>query len=155
MTCASSQLRSSASTTLSDHASAHFPSISPTSLKGVRIGIPLQTSSSPVPIAPSLLENLQNLGAQLVNVSLPSIARALPAYYVLASAEASSNLARYGGGWFGSSWEADQIAKAAEQSGAGMTKEVGEERRRRIRTEGFGREVKKRILAGTYALSAE
>jgi len=69
---------------------------------------------------------------------------ALPAYYVLASAEASSNLARYGGGWFGSPKERE------ERDG-----ETGEERRRRIRTEGFGQEVKKRVLAGTYALSAE
>lgn len=68
---------------------------------------------------------------------------ALPAYYVLASAEASSNLARYGGGWFGAANEREV-----------REGESGEERRRRIRTEGFGGEVKKRILAGTYALSA-
>lgn len=76
-------------------------------------------------------------------MDLPSYRLALPAYYVLACAEASSNLARYGGGWFGS--EAEREARD----------ESGEERRRRIRTEGFGREVKKRLLAGTYALSAK
>jgi aspartyl-tRNA(Asn)/glutamyl-tRNA(Gln) amidotransferase subunit A len=69
---------------------------------------------------------------------------ALPAYYVLASAEASSNLGRFGGGWFGSSTEREI-----------REDETGEQRRRRVRTEGFGREVKKRILAGTHALSAE
>ena len=68
----------------------------------------------------------------------------LPAYYVLASAEASSNLARYGGSWFGSKQREGQ-----------MEGETGEERRKRIRTEGFGDEVKKRILAGTHALSAK
>lgn len=86
------------------------------------------------------------MGATLHAVSLPNLHLALPAYYVLASAEASSNLARYGGGWYGSTIDTES---------EGMTGESGLERRRRIRTEGFGREVKKRILAGTHALSAE
>jgi aspartyl-tRNA(Asn)/glutamyl-tRNA(Gln) amidotransferase subunit A len=75
---------------------------------------------------------------------------ALPAYYVLASAEASSNLGRFGGGWFGSAAE-----RETRGTGTGTGTETGDERRRRIRTDGFGREVRKRILAGTHALSAE
>jgi aspartyl-tRNA(Asn)/glutamyl-tRNA(Gln) amidotransferase subunit A len=72
----------------------------------------------------------------------------LPAYYVLASAEASSNLARYGGGWFGSRSEKQDQSRWQEG-------ESGEDRRRATRTSGFGLEVKKRILAGTHALSAK
>lgn len=77
-------------------------------------------------------------------VDLPSFKSALPAYYVLASAEASSNLGRFGGGWYGGVGD-----KQIDPSYS------GEERRRAIRSQGFGKEVKKRILAGTYALSAE
>jgi aspartyl-tRNA(Asn)/glutamyl-tRNA(Gln) amidotransferase subunit A len=89
--------------------------------------------------------HLRSLGATLHPVDLPNLAMALPAYYVLASAEAASNLGRYGGGWYGSS----------EERGDEVKGENGEERRRRTRSEGFGREVRKRILAGTYALTAE
>lgn len=85
-----------------------------------------------------------NLGATVVPVDLPSFSMALPAYYALASAEGGSNLGRYGGGWYGSPREKEVVED-----------ESGEERRRRIRTEGFGKEVKKRILAGTHALSAK
>jgi aspartyl-tRNA(Asn)/glutamyl-tRNA(Gln) amidotransferase subunit A len=92
-----------------------------------------------------LQAHLLFLGASIHTVSLPSLPKALSAYYVLACAEASSNLARYGGGWFGS---------AEEKEGA-MDGESGEERRRRVRSGGFGWEVRKRILAGTHALSAE
>jgi aspartyl-tRNA(Asn)/glutamyl-tRNA(Gln) amidotransferase subunit A len=117
-------------------------------LEGLRIGIPTQTHL-PFPsiqIPEPLLVHLQSLGASLQAVDLPSFNYALPAYYVLASAEASSNLARYGGGWFGSRAEKEMVWEEGES---------GEERRRRIRTEGFGQEVKKRILAGTHALSAK
>lgn len=79
-------------------------------------------------------------------MSLPSLPKTLPAYYVLASAEASSNLGRYGGGWF---------AGQAEKTVGKRTEESGIQRRIRIRSEGFGIEVKKRILAGTHVLSAE
>jgi len=111
----------------------------------LRIGLPLQTHLPEpyIQLSRSLLTHLQELGATLIPVDLPSYRLALPAYYVLASAEASSNLGRYGGSWYGSSWE----RKPVEESGEG--------RRRRIRTEGFGSEVKKRLLAGTYALTAK
>lgn len=117
-------------------------------LEGLRIGIPTQTHlpAPSIQLPKPILEYLKSLGASLQAVDLPSFNYALPAYYVLASAEASSNLARYGGGWFGSRDEKDLIWEEGES---------GEDRRRRIRTEGFGQEVKKRILAGTHALSAK
>lgn len=141
MTCSTSSHRSSARAILN----THFSDLSSTSLRGLRIGLPVQTHLPPphLQLPRSLLDHLRSLGASLHAVSLPNLSLALPAYYVLASAEASSNLARYGGGWFGS---------AREEAREG---ESGLERRKRVRTEGFGREVKKRILAGTHALSAE
>ncbi|KAF8757704.1 Glutamyl-tRNA(Gln) amidotransferase subunit A, mitochondrial [Rhizoctonia solani] len=117
-------------------------------LSGVRIGIPQEyfpkelDSSSLVPFR-DLLERLRSRGAQLVPVSLPSTSYALSAYYVLASAEASSNLARYDGvrSESGCPPETD-LSDAANAYTA-------------TRTTGFGREVQKRILLGTYALSAD
>lgn len=82
---------------------------------------------------------LEAAGAMVEEVSLPSLAAALPAYYVLSSAEASSNLARFDGVRFGS--------RAAEFESIG-------ELYCRTRTEFFGEEVKRRILLGTFALSA-
>ena len=175
MTCASSRLRQTASDIVESHLSTYIPGLPATSLRGLRIGIPVEmtstvlptftpsacsslaseadTTSTTLPALPqALLDHLAALGASLHPVSLPSLTRALPAYYVIASAEASSNLARYGGGWFGSSWEADGERGDAVMGGS---RETGEERRRRIRTQGFGQEVKKRLLAGTYALSAD
>ncbi|OCF42080.1 aspartyl-tRNA(Asn)/glutamyl-tRNA (Gln) amidotransferase subunit A [Kwoniella heveanensis CBS 569] len=146
MTCVSSSARAKASSILSDHlASSLSPLVHPSEtereIAGLRIGIPENTLDSP----PELLSYLQSKGAIVQRVSIPSLQLALPAYYVLASAEASSNLGRFGGGWYGSPFERD----------ARNDTESGVERRRRIRTEGFGAEVKKRILAGTYALSAD
>lgn len=174
MTSAPLHLRSLSASLLPPYLS----SISRASLKGLRIGIPVQMTSTLLPgsppptsaacesgsadlpqLPPALLKHLQSLGATLHSVILPSLTRALPAYYVIASAEASSNLARYGGGWFGSSWESEEmetLASGTEQGSVNVGKgETGEERRRSIRTEGFGQEVKKRLLAGTYALSAD
>ena len=82
---------------------------------------------------------LEAAGAVVEEVSLPSLAAALPAYYVLSSAEASSNLARFDGVRFGS--------RTAEFESIG-------ELYCRTRTEFFGEEVKRRILLGTFALSA-
>lgn len=155
MTCVSSSVRSHAS----DLAHAFLTSLPSTPshpLRNLRIGIPTQTRL-PAPhlaVPAPLLDALQALGGTIHAVELPSFRIALPAYYVLASAEASSNLARYGGGWFGSSQERG-AAGVGPGAAEGREEESGEERRRRIRSEGFGREVKKRILAGTYALSAE
>jgi aspartyl-tRNA(Asn)/glutamyl-tRNA(Gln) amidotransferase subunit A len=81
---------------------------------------------------------LQSLGAELVPISLPNTDKALPVYYLVATAEASANLARYDGVRFGHS------AQAAAMF----------ENFRMTRGQGFGAEVKRRIMLGTYALSA-
>ncbi|MCI6040504.1 MAG: Asp-tRNA(Asn)/Glu-tRNA(Gln) amidotransferase subunit GatA, partial [Clostridiales bacterium] len=84
-------------------------------------------------------ETLRGLGAQVRKVSLPSLPYALPAYYVISSAEASSNLARYDGVRYG--YRAQAYADLDELY-------------RRSRQEGFGMEVKRRIMLGTFALSS-
>ncbi|KAJ1306717.1 hypothetical protein OPQ81_007707 [Rhizoctonia solani] len=119
-------------------------------LDGLRIGIPQEyfpkelDPSSLVPFR-QLLASLRSRGAQLVSVSLPNTSYALGAYYVLASAEASSNLARYDGVRFGLRMD---VAPSTDLSDAASAYTA-------TRTAGFGREVKKRILLGTYALSAD
>ncbi|WVQ83819.1 hypothetical protein IAT38_005963 [Cryptococcus sp. DSM 104549] len=140
MTCAAAPVRHLASTLLTTHSTLHLPS--PLPLSSLRIGLP--SSLPPPPLA--LLTHLRSLGATTHPISLPSAPMALPAYYVLASAEAASNLARFGGGWWGGKGEVEEGKREGES---------GAERRVRVRSEGFGREVRKRILAGTYALSAD
>ena len=84
---------------------------------------------------------LRNAGAEVVDISLPHTKYALPAYYVIAPAEASSNLARYDGVRFG--------RRAKLNAGESIT-----EMYERSRSEGFGNEVKRRVMIGTYVLSA-
>ncbi|GHJ84824.1 hypothetical protein NliqN6_1226 [Naganishia liquefaciens] len=104
-------------------------------LDGLRIGLPIEThlpaAQTPRHLSP-LLTHLRSLGATLHPISIPSIPLSLPAYYVLACAEASSTLARFGGGWYG-----DQAGERSE-----------------ARRRGFGGEVRKRVVAGTHALTA-
>ncbi|MFT7487472.1 MAG: aspartyl-tRNA(Asn)/glutamyl-tRNA(Gln) amidotransferase subunit A [Candidatus Paceibacteria bacterium] len=85
------------------------------------------------------LETMKSMGAELVEVSLPHLSSAIPTYYVLATAEASSNLGRYDGSLFGKRAEGD----GSLQGMFAATREAG-----------FGDEVKRRILLGTYVLSA-
>ncbi len=84
---------------------------------------------------------LKDAGAKIVDISLPHTKYALPAYYVIAPAEASSNLARYDGVRYGHRARLDQ--------GDGIT-----EMYEKTRAEGFGREVKRRVMIGAYVLSA-
>ena len=84
------------------------------------------------------LDALEAAGAEVRRVSLPSTELAIPCYYVLAPAEASSNLARYDGVRYGARRPADDIDSMYEGT----------------RAAGFGREVKRRIMLGTYVLSA-
>jgi aspartyl-tRNA(Asn)/glutamyl-tRNA(Gln) amidotransferase subunit A len=84
------------------------------------------------------LERLRALGADVRDVSLPHTSLAIPVYYVLAAAEASSNLARYDGVRYGRRGNADGLREMYE----------------RTRSGGFGAEVTRRILLGTYVLSA-
>lgn len=81
------------------------------------------------------------MGAEIVEVSMPTLRFAIPAYYLISSAEASSNLSRYDGIKYG--------YRAEEREGDDYNTLI-----RRTRDEGFGREVKRRILLGTYALSS-
>jgi aspartyl-tRNA(Asn)/glutamyl-tRNA(Gln) amidotransferase subunit A len=87
----------------------------------------------------SAIEKLKALGCEIVPVSLPHTPYAIPTYYLIATAEASSNLARYDGVRYG------HRAKGVK---------ILSEMYRRSRDEGFGPEVKRRIMLGTYALSA-
>ena len=81
---------------------------------------------------------LRDAGAEIVEISLPHTKYALPAYHVIAPAEASSNLARYDGVRYGLRVPADDITEQYEKT----------------RAAGFGREVRRRIMIGTYVLSA-
>lgn len=148
MTCANAKVRERARQTSLTTIARLSDREGQSPLKGLRIGIPIQTHfpTPAIQLSHDLLQHLRSLGAELKAVDLPSLNYTLPAYYVLASAEASSNLARFGGGWYGSRLERE-ATKYPDES--------GEERRFRVRTAGFGMEVKKRILAGTHALSAK
>ena len=85
------------------------------------------------------IEQYKNAGAEVVEVSIPALKLALPVYYIIACAEASSNLGRYDGIRYG--------YRAANYSSV-------DDMITKTRTEGFGREVKKRIMLGTYVLSS-
>jgi aspartyl-tRNA(Asn)/glutamyl-tRNA(Gln) amidotransferase subunit A len=115
-----------------------------TTLQGMKIGIVREYFGAGVDagvgaVSQSALEEFEKLGAQLVDISLPNAHLAIPAYYVIAPAEASSNLARYDGVRYGH--------RCADPQSL-------EDLYTRSRGEGFGAEVKRRILVGTYALSA-
>ncbi len=87
----------------------------------------------------SAIDKLKGMGCEIVPVSLPHTAYAIPAYYLIATAEASSNLARY-----------DGVRYGYRAAGVKLLSQMY----RRSRDEGFGAEVKRRIMLGTYALSA-
>jgi aspartyl-tRNA(Asn)/glutamyl-tRNA(Gln) amidotransferase subunit A len=115
-----------------------------TTLKGIRIGVAKNYFGAGVEdgVASAVRESLRELeksGAILVDIELPNAALAIPAYYVIAPAEASSNLARYDGVRYG--------YRCANPTSL-------DDLYTRTRTEAFGAEVKRRILVGTYALSA-
>ncbi|KAG5350283.1 hypothetical protein C0989_011753 [Termitomyces sp. Mn162] len=125
-------------------------------LDGVRVGVPQvsgtegwqeyfpkEMTEDVVGLVRRALRGLKERGAEIVPVSLPSTEYALSAYYVLASAEASSNLARFDGVQYGMNVRAPQ--------GLGLT---AGQRYAYTRSAGFGGEVQRRILLGTYALSA-
>jgi len=114
------------------------------SVRGVRVGVVAEFFGPGVEPAVAArcqeaLALLEQAGARLVPVSLPTLALAIPAYYVIAPAEASSNLARF-----------DGVRYGLRAEGAGSLEDLVS----RTRAEGFGAEVKRRILAGTYVLSA-
>jgi aspartyl-tRNA(Asn)/glutamyl-tRNA(Gln) amidotransferase subunit A len=115
-------------------------------IRGKVIGIPKEYRMDGMPEEIEALwakgiEMLKDAGAEVRDISLPHTKYALPAYYVIAPAEASSNLARYDGVRYG------HRAKLAQ--GDGIT-----EMYEKTRAEGFGPEVQRRIMVGTYVLSA-
>ncbi|MDF2142113.1 Asp-tRNA(Asn)/Glu-tRNA(Gln) amidotransferase subunit GatA [Paenirhodobacter sp. CAU 1674] len=115
-------------------------------IRGKKIGIPREYRLDGMPAEIEKLWDdgiamLRDAGAEIVDISLPHTKYALPAYYVIAPAEASSNLARYDGVRYGH--------RAKLGAGDGIT-----EMYEKTRAEGFGPEVQRRIMIGTYVLSA-
>lgn len=114
-----------------------------TGLDGLRVGVPKEFFADGLEpeveaAVRTAIGELERQGAKLVEVSLPSAALGIPVYYVVASAEASSNLSRYDGVRYG---------RRAEAYGDLV------DMMRKTRAQGFGAEVKRRILVGTYVLS--
>jgi len=113
------------------------------SIKGMKIGIPKEYRVDGMPAEIEALWQkgiawLKDAGAEIIDITLPHTKYALPAYYIVAPAEASSNLARYDGVRYGLRVPGKDIVDMYEKS----------------RAAGFGREVKRRIMIGTYVLSA-
>ena len=113
-------------------------------LSGKTIGIPKEYSIDGTPeevskIWEDAIKVLEKKGVKIKNISLPHTKYALPTYYIIAPAEASSNLARYDGVKYG--YRSDEISSLDEMY-------------ENTRGQGFGKEVKRRILIGTYVLSA-
>jgi len=112
-------------------------------LKGLRVGIPAEYRIDGMPSEIETLWDqgiawMRDQGAEIVDISLPHTKYALPTYYIVAPAEASSNLSRYDGIKFGLRVDASDLDDLYE----------------RTRAEGFGAEVQRRVLIGTYVLSA-
>jgi aspartyl-tRNA(Asn)/glutamyl-tRNA(Gln) amidotransferase subunit A len=112
------------------------------SVKGLRIGVPREYRVDGMPVEIDALWEkgvawLKDAGCEVTEVSLPHTKYALPAYYIVAPAEASSNLARYDGMRYGLRADAKSLLDVYEET----------------RAQGFGDEVKRRILIGTYVLS--
>ncbi len=112
-------------------------------IRGLKIGVPKEYVLDGMPGEIETLWQqgigwLKDAGAEIVDISLPHTKYALPAYYIVAPAEASSNLARYDGVRFGLREEAEDLDEMYENT----------------RAAGFGAEVRRRVLIGTYVLSA-
>jgi len=113
-------------------------------IKGLRIGLPKEyftetLNNDVATVIQTAIREYEKLGATILEISLPNTALSVPAYYVIAPAECSSNLARYDGVRYG--YRCKDPADL-------------EDLYKRSRSEGFGAEVKRRIMIGTYALSA-
>ena len=113
-------------------------------IKGLRIGLPKEyfsagLSQDVAQVIQAAIGEFKKLGAQIVEISLPNSRLAIPCYYVLAPAEASSNLSRFDGARYG--YRAKDYTDLLDMYC-------------KTRAEGFGAEVKRRIMIGTYALSA-
>jgi aspartyl-tRNA(Asn)/glutamyl-tRNA(Gln) amidotransferase subunit A len=112
-------------------------------VKGLKIGIPDEYFASGLnpdvaEVIQKAIRTFESLGAEVERCSLPHTEYAMPAYYIIAPAECSSNLARYDGVRYGYRAEADDMSEMFKKT----------------REKGFGQEVKRRIMLGTYALSS-
>ncbi len=130
-------------TTSVDAPEAHYEAAIGKSVKGMKIGIPREYRVDNMPEEIEALwqqgiEWYKAAGAEIVDISLPHTKYALPAYYIVAPAEASSNLARYDGVRYGLRVPGKDITDMYEKT----------------RAAGFGEEVRRRIMIGTYVLSA-
>jgi len=128
----------SADTVIPDFASALHKDI-----KGMKIGVPKEYFIEGIDpeveeAVKKAIDHLGSLGMEVVEISLPHTAYAVAAYYVIATSEASSNLARYDGVKYGLRVEGDDLLDMY----------------RKTRSQGFGEEVKRRIMLGTFALSS-
>ena len=132
--------------TSADLAVPNFEVLMTGNIRGKKIGLPKEYRMDGMPAEIDKLwadgaDMLRDVGAEIVDISLPHTKYALPAYYVIAPAEASSNLARYDGVRYGH--------RATLDAGDGIT-----EMYEKTRAEGFGPEVQRRVMIGTYVLSA-
>jgi len=132
--------------TSADLAVPNFEALMTGNIRGKKIGLPKEYRMDGMPAEIDKLwadgaDMLRDAGAEIVDISLPHTKYALPAYYVIAPAEASSNLARYDGVRYGH--------RATLDAGDGIT-----EMYEKTRAEGFGPEVQRRVMIGTYVLSA-
>ncbi len=130
-------------TTSVDRAVPDYEAAIGQSIRGIKVGIPKEYRVDGMPEEIEALWQkgiawLKDAGAEIVDISLPHTKYALPAYYIVAPAEASSNLARYDGVRYGLRVPGKDIVDMYEKT----------------RAAGFGREVKRRIMIGTYVLSA-
>jgi aspartyl-tRNA(Asn)/glutamyl-tRNA(Gln) amidotransferase subunit A len=126
-----------------DRATPDFEAALTGDVKGLRVGVPKEYIVDGMPDEISALwrqgvEWLKDAGARIVDISLPHTKYALPAYYIIAPAEASSNLARYDGVRYGLRVEGETLQDMYANT----------------RSEGFGAEVKRRLMIGAYVLSA-
>ena len=117
-------------------------------IEGLRLGVPRECLEGPndprvAALFAKAIEVYRGLGATIVDIELPHLAHGIAAYYIIAPAEASSNLARFDGVRYG--------RRAAPSAGSG---DALRELYARSRAEGFGKEVQRRILLGTYVLSS-
>ena len=129
-------------TTRSEGADSNYAAAADGDVDGLTVGVPAElvegADDEVVEVFQAALADLEDRGVETVEVSLPSVEHAVQAYYVIAMSEASSNLARFDGVRYG------------VDGGEGNWNESFA----RAREEGFGAEVKRRVLLGTYALSA-
>ena len=130
--------------TSADEPVPNYPALIGTSVKGMKIGLPQEYFAEGLDpeIKQTILlltDQLKTVGAEVRTINLPMTKYAIAAYYIIATAEASSNLARYDGVRYGyRSAQAEDLNEMYQNT----------------RSEGFGEEVKRRILLGTYVLSA-